>query len=301
MSNKAYNESSIQAIANAIRDKNGSSDTYTVAQMAAAINNISTGVNGADFLVPTGVDPSTGLGELDLSDARNSEGRPVINIRAYAFNQCNYNKVLLPRTAQSLGNNCFLASKALEEVVLYDSVTSIGENAFSGCDSVDIDHLPNNMTFIGANAFKGCFNLTLDNLPTGARLTLGANAFQGTGITITEVPANIDIANYAQIFRSCDSIHTIKIKVAAMYRTTFMGCTNLTKAWISNNCQTISCAGQASWSPFSGCTSLTDIYCEASEAPAGWGPAFANTSSSTQATVHWGVSESDFDQIIGGE
>jgi len=40
MANKLYEESNIQAIANAIRGKNGSSDTYTVAQMASAITNI---------------------------------------------------------------------------------------------------------------------------------------------------------------------------------------------------------------------------------------------------------------------
>lgn len=43
MANKLYEETNIQAIANAIRGKNGSSDTYTVAQMAQAIADIPTG------------------------------------------------------------------------------------------------------------------------------------------------------------------------------------------------------------------------------------------------------------------
>lgn len=42
MSNKKYNESDIQAIAAAIRSKNGSQNTYTVSQMATAISNIQT-------------------------------------------------------------------------------------------------------------------------------------------------------------------------------------------------------------------------------------------------------------------
>lgn len=41
MANKLYDETSIQAIANAIRGKNGSSDSYTVSQMAQAITDIS--------------------------------------------------------------------------------------------------------------------------------------------------------------------------------------------------------------------------------------------------------------------
>ena len=38
MANKLYEETDIQAIANAIRTKNGSSDTYTLSQMSTAVN-----------------------------------------------------------------------------------------------------------------------------------------------------------------------------------------------------------------------------------------------------------------------
>ena len=43
MANKLYDEASIQAIANAIRTKNGASDLYTVSQMPSAIDDIPTG------------------------------------------------------------------------------------------------------------------------------------------------------------------------------------------------------------------------------------------------------------------
>ena len=39
--NKLYNDTAVQAIANAIRAKNGSSDTYTIAEMSAALNDLS--------------------------------------------------------------------------------------------------------------------------------------------------------------------------------------------------------------------------------------------------------------------
>lgn len=41
MANKLYNDTSIKAIANAIRAKNGKTDTYTVAEMAGAISSLS--------------------------------------------------------------------------------------------------------------------------------------------------------------------------------------------------------------------------------------------------------------------
>ena len=48
MANKLYEESNIKDIADAIREKNGSTDTYTVAQMGSAIRNIPSGGESAD-------------------------------------------------------------------------------------------------------------------------------------------------------------------------------------------------------------------------------------------------------------
>ena len=50
MVKKLYTESNIQDIATAIREKNGSSDTYTTAQMPAAIRAIPTGGGSADVV-----------------------------------------------------------------------------------------------------------------------------------------------------------------------------------------------------------------------------------------------------------
>lgn len=41
MANKLYDDTSIKAIANAIRTKNGKTDTYTVSEMAGAIRSLS--------------------------------------------------------------------------------------------------------------------------------------------------------------------------------------------------------------------------------------------------------------------
>lgn len=54
MSKKLYEESDVQAIANAIRTKNGLTDTYTVSQMAAAISAIEAGGGGLPEGMATG-------------------------------------------------------------------------------------------------------------------------------------------------------------------------------------------------------------------------------------------------------
>ena len=43
MAKKLYDEASVQAIANAIREKNGEASTYKIGEMAAAIGSISSG------------------------------------------------------------------------------------------------------------------------------------------------------------------------------------------------------------------------------------------------------------------
>ena len=60
MSKKLYEESDVQAIANAIRTKNGLTDTYTISQMAAAISAIETGGGG----LPVGIT----MGEFTLTE-----------------------------------------------------------------------------------------------------------------------------------------------------------------------------------------------------------------------------------------
>ena len=49
MANKLYNENSVSAIADAIRAVNGSSDTYKIGEMAAAISGISTGLDWSEL------------------------------------------------------------------------------------------------------------------------------------------------------------------------------------------------------------------------------------------------------------
>lgn len=53
MALKLYSDTDIQNIANAIRTKNGSSDTYKVSEMASAIQNIPSGGGGALSLIDT--------------------------------------------------------------------------------------------------------------------------------------------------------------------------------------------------------------------------------------------------------
>ena len=91
MANKLYEESSIQAIANAIRAKNGSTDTYTVAQMADAISAISAGglsVPGFNITGGTFFLTSSGLSEAARTITHgltNSSGQAIVPQTIYVY------------------------------------------------------------------------------------------------------------------------------------------------------------------------------------------------------------------------
>lgn len=68
MSNKLYEENAISSIAAAIRSKNGSSNTYKVAEMASAILGIPTGGGG---ITPTGTKDIVANGLYDITNFAN--------------------------------------------------------------------------------------------------------------------------------------------------------------------------------------------------------------------------------------
>ena len=90
MANKLYEETNIQAIANAIRAKNGSTDTYNVSEMAAAIQAISTGMSIPGFNIAGGTFSLVGSGHSEAARTithglKNSAGQAIVPNTIYVF------------------------------------------------------------------------------------------------------------------------------------------------------------------------------------------------------------------------
>lgn len=72
------------------------------------------------------------------------------------FYNINANTIILPETANKIGNNAFYQSSNLTKVIIGNEVTTIGNYAFSGCTSLERITIPASVTDIGRNTFKEC-------------------------------------------------------------------------------------------------------------------------------------------------
>ena len=138
-------------IADAIREKTGSTGSFTLDAMPSAIRSIETGggsSGGDNALLRSVVDGSvTAIAASDLAGIK--------TVKKSAFEMCSY----------------------LETVELPSGVTSIDDKAFSGCQRLKTVILPNSVKTIGAEAFN--MDMSLESITLGTGLTtIYAGAFQ---------------------------------------------------------------------------------------------------------------------------
>ena len=192
MAKKLYEESSIQGIADAIRAKNGSSDTYTVGDMATAIQNIPTG--GGDI---------TGDCEHFWSDNRVSGYEIEINIpngtteiTNSAFKDCHgLISINIPNSVTQIGNSCFDNCSNLSSINLSNNLMSISSFCFNMCSNLSSINIPNSVTLIGSNSFQACTSLTSINIPSGVA-SIGEYCFNGcTSLTSINIPSGVTRIN----------------------------------------------------------------------------------------------------------
>ncbi len=154
---KLYEESSIQAIANAIRAKNGTSDTYKVSEMANAISSLPSGGAGSDI--------------KDILEGTAS-------------------KLIIPSGVTKLGTYCFTHRSTLKEVVLPETVTSLGTYAFNDCENLQAVNLPSGLTDIGDSAFHLCEKLAITEVPIGVTV-LKTYVFSTNAMTHFTIHENV--------------------------------------------------------------------------------------------------------------
>ena len=130
--------------------------------------------------------------EMDLSGITLATGNDITSIPDKEFQNCSgLQKIILPQTVTTIGNNAFEGCKKLvtlgigtaaDGVVDLSKVNTIGSNAFSGCEAISDLELGKYDTrselTIKAQAFLGCTALEKIEIPVKNAALIGASAFE---------------------------------------------------------------------------------------------------------------------------
>ena len=241
MTKKVINDATLEAIADAIRDKNGSSDTYTPLEMPQAIEDIPTGgmdENLENLLRGTATGAITINSVTDLSATK-------INIGRVDGMNPNLTEIHMPELLYwSHGNWNNLNTTG----GLVDSSNTTSKNSSARLQVLDIPkckrlHISNtytstsnavfmNLTTLNAPSLEtisGTLNrcgLTELNLPnlTQARLSIGF--YMCPGLVTVKLPKYTgDLGS--NIFGSCPALKTVDAGLTNNINQAFNGCTSL--------------------------------------------------------------------------
>lgn len=185
--------------------------------------------------------------------------------------------IVIPDTVTSIRDSAFYNYTNLSNVEIPNTVKSIKDFAFYGCNNLALTSLPDSIENISTQGFAFCYKLALTKLPNNLKIIQGNSFNSCRNIKINIIP---------------DSVTQIQSRA-------FSGCTGITSLYIPSTCEKIICSG-TSFLAFMNCSNLTDIYTDATEALSGWSTYWNYTSASTQATVHYGVSKEQYQEIING-
>ena len=199
MAKKLYEEASIRDIANAIREKNKSTTTYKVGEMAAAIDAITGG--GADHSIEDAIITRS------ISGAYSNDRITTIGVCAFLGCQ-NLKAIDFPNVTQ-IKRNAFETCTYLQTINL-PKATNLGRGAFSNSAIQQADFPL--VTTIGDGCFRQARNLRSANLPLVTALP--AEAFRESTIQTADFSAITNINRTA--FTDCRSLETLIIRTPSV-------------------------------------------------------------------------------------
>ena len=191
-------------IANAIREKNGTEETYKPSEMGDAVRAIEVsgggdgdfvGIKYSDFTGGRGTPKVADASSLYLDNYMGQEfgGYPYlfanISINGNGGWNTKLQTVYLPKGIKVLQVSMFNSCGELKKIHNIESVTTINNNCFVNCKSlVDFPYLPN-LKQIMNNAFQYCTGLTEVKLYNAENVSLVSTSFNAcTNIKDIYVP-----------------------------------------------------------------------------------------------------------------
>lgn len=185
MSKVLVTESYLAGIGDAIRNKNGSTTKYKPSEMAAAINDITTGTTTQDNTVINSI--------LDRSISGNYVNDDLTEIGQYAFVFCAQLTSATFTKVTKIYVSAFSDCRSLESISLPE-VKEIEQSAFAYCSSLKSISMPKIEVLSSDNSFWGIFDycgLTTINIPSTIQ-SIGKTAFDSKKITTINIDRRAD-------------------------------------------------------------------------------------------------------------
>lgn len=186
-------------IANAIRERAGTQDTYAPREMAAAIDAIPTGKAIREPYVEEIINENGELVDAILHG--------YTRIRDEAFVLSSMTRFDVPDGVRDIGDYAFCGCGSLREVRLPESLESIGRDAFVGCYNLEIIELPNGLRTVGNGAFNTCESIESLTLPDSIEsigdraFAFGMNGWVTGGIAMAKLPASLKTIGAEAFYR----------------------------------------------------------------------------------------------------
>lgn len=255
MALKLYQEESVQAIANAIRAKNGTSNRYKVSEMAGAINAIPE-PSGTKNITSNGIYDIANYASVDVNVSGGGSDDDFAKLVDGSIVTAN-----IPLGATKVRKRAFMSCNALQNVVLPTSVTRIEESGFDSCEYLVSVSMPNTLTGIDKYAFDGDERLVTIDL-SHVR-TIGESAFRGC-YALRNITLDSISAGGSSMFSGCSALESVVISstsIITIPNYAFNMNTSLLSVDLSSSVNTIG------YSAFQSCTSLMSITCRALTPP----------------------------------
>ena len=187
----AIKKSTLGAIGEAVRNKEGSTDLIPVNALADRIGALPT-ASGENKLAQFVEGALTEITAEDLEGITEIRSyafyyapittiqlpNTITTIYGYSFNNSKIERLVFPNSITLMQNNICSGCSKLKSVVLPENtqITAVPQSMFSSCYELDNVVIPNSITLISGSAFYNCSklsNLTLSNALT----EIGSSAF----------------------------------------------------------------------------------------------------------------------------
>lgn len=140
-----------------------------------------------------------------------------------AFCGCGFTTINLPETLKMIDEKAFSGSM-LERIVIPDSVYSIGQNAFESCKSLKEVKFSGEIDEIPVNCFANCYELKYVDLPNGLKRICDLAFSSCMSLENIAIPDGVEEIG-SEVFKNCSNLKSIRFpaSVTSLGRCDFSG------------------------------------------------------------------------------